>query len=75
MDFSSNEEVISLKKTLVLKDFTLPLYFNKSASYPFYYLTLDMLKKDLKQKVLQYKVIEEPKGAKCLKFLSIKVAN
>lgn len=75
LDFGSDQEVISPEKTLVPEDLTPPSHSNKGASYPFHHLTPDKSKEDPEQEVLQYKVAEEPKGAKCLELPSAEVVN
>ena len=75
LDFDSDQEVISPEKTLVPEDLTPPSYSNKGASYPFHHQTPDKSKEDPEQEALQYKVTEEPKGAKYPKLSSAEVVN
>ena len=75
LDFDSDQEVISPKKTLVPEDLTPPSHSNKGASYPFHHLTPDKLKEDPEQEVLQYTATKEPKGAKCPELPSTEVVN
>ena len=75
LDFGSDQEVISPEKTLVPEDLTPPSHSNKGTSYPFHHLTPDKSKEDPEQEVLQYKVTEEPKGAKYPELPSTEVVN